>query len=341
MGAPSEPWPLVTLRPATVTGAPLAHCSSTDIGPDALSSATYTYIHDGCPSYTNTSPASFPLSSVSLPASSALPPSTRSALTYSRSSDVPRLRSYSPVKPMATPRTHAATAITVSRRRRRGPLDVRPRPAPTMRSVTRVSNPSGGSACGARSRSESATSASASTSARHVWHAARCSRAAARSAPDTMPRANSAAASRTCSQVMVGSVTVAVPVDGSKRAAQLDHGGADARLGRPQRDRLGVADLLRREAADRRQHHRAALVDRELGQRPPEAVGVFVGRRRVGRRRLRALELEGNDGIGLHGLGPAHPHRVDGEVAGDGEQPGGHRRSAGVVVGGVTPRAHE
>jgi len=127
--------------------------------------------------------------------------------------------------PTPTPSTAtsiAATANTLARRRR---TIRRCASLPRNLSITRVSNPKGGSASGASHNIVSATSASDSDSALQCAHVSRWSRTRDRLRPERVPRANSIRSSLSASHSF----------DLSGRGSRdLHHGRGFAKLGQSQ-----------------------------------------------------------------------------------------------------------
>ena len=222
--------------------------------------------------------------------------------------------------------------------RPRRPRPTRPRPAPVD------SKPAGGSASGASRRSRSATRASSSTCSRQLGQAARCDRPVARSGPVSSPRASSAPHDSHSPHAGGRAPLMATPLSAdAQRVADAEEAGADPGLGRPQGDALALAHLLGRPPAEGGQHDRPPLLLRQPGQRrsQPDHLRRDLGRGRGGVGYPRRANFERGQGGGVDGGGAMAAEGVDGQVAGDGQQPRVHRPSAGVVGAGVAPGPHE
>ena len=137
----------------------------------------------------------------------------------------------------------------------------------------------------------------------------------------------------------MGPRALMAPPPPRRRAAS--EAGADPCLRRAEGDAIDRGDLAGRPARERGEQDRPSLLDgqfRELDAEPAELVGILGCLLGVDVRR-RGEELA--EEIGIEGHRVAHAHRVDREVAGDREEPGGDRGPPRVVGRRMTPRALE
>src|ERR671918_771595 len=327
MTAVTRPRPDGRTRPPPRPPASMASTSNVPTGPP---SSTTAKIHDGRPRYT----AMWPIRVPSGRRSTSTPryfPSARWSAVVSRSAACRSERVATQTVP--TPAAAAIDAATESDRirRHRGALTTG-RATRARRARVRDSNPADGSRSGVSSRISSFASARPPTSSRHSRHPSRWARARPRSSPAATSRASSAASSRVSPWLSVIAHLEGLP--------QLQKPRPDPGLGRPERDPLDLADLPSGPPEERRHEDSPSLLLGEPYQRLSDTLRI-VGQDSLCLGLGAAVGPEVDQHARIHWFLPAQPQGVQGDVPGDGQEPGDHPASGGVERGRMPPGPQE
>src|SRR5918996_1529949 len=282
--------------------APVASTTSTSNVPTEVSSSTIAKIHDGRPRYTAMWPTRVP----SGRRSTSTPryfPSARWSAVVSRSAACRSERVATQTVP--TPAAAAIDAATESDRIRRH------RGALTTGRATRARPP---------------------TSARHSRHVSKWPKARPRSSPAATSRASSATSSRVSPWLSVIAHLEGLP--------QLQKPCPDPGLGRPEGNPLDLADLPSSPPEERRHEDSPSLLLGEPYQRLSDTLRI-VGQDSLCLGLGAAVGPEVDQHARIHGFLTAQPQGVQGDVPGDGQEPGDHPASGGVERGRMPPGPQE
>ena len=127
----------------------------------------------------------------------------------------------------------------------------------------------------------------------------------------------------------------------SEQRPDLAETSSDTCLCRAERDRFLPRDLIGSKAVERREDKGTPLLGRKQGEGRPDPSRSVGSLCLVAGVRLIARDAEIDDVVRVNGDGAPHAQRVDGKVAGDGEDPRRDRSPAGVVDRRVAPRPHQ